>query len=60
MAARHRYQEIRAIYPNFNIGISTGKPNGPSDLWSHPYRHWLFKPKDSVYDPILGRKGRPR
>jgi len=35
-------QEIRKIYPNFNVGISTGCAYGPSDRWSHPYRHWLF------------------
>ena len=35
---------IRAIYPNFNIGISTGMQNDAANRWRHPYRHWLFKP----------------
>jgi len=36
---------IRLLYPNFNIGVSTGQPNGPVDRWDHAYRHWLFVPK---------------
>lgn len=42
--------EIRQIYPNFNIGISTGTRNGPMDRWAHPYRHWSFKPKNHTID----------
>ena len=41
---------IRDIYPGFNIGISTGTPNGETDRWSHPYRHWRFVPTDHELD----------
>ena len=42
-------KRIRSIYPNFNIGISTGRPNGHTDRWHHPYRHWLFIPSEREY-----------
>lgn len=42
--------EIRTIYPGFNIGMTTGRRGGPEDVWRHPYRHWLFVPKESEYD----------
>ncbi|MEN8833419.1 MAG: DUF3800 domain-containing protein [Pacificibacter sp.] len=45
--------QIRAIYPNFNIGNSTGQAKGPSDKWSHPYRHWRFKPKQHTIDETV-------
>lgn len=41
-------RNIRTIYPRFNIGATTGSPNGASDRWNHPYRHWLFKPADHI------------
>ena len=41
--------EIWDIYPNFNVGASTGIET-PADRWLHPYRHWLFKPNNSVQD----------
>jgi hypothetical protein len=37
-------QRIFKIHPRFNVGISTGRPNGSSDSWKQPYRHWLFVP----------------
>jgi hypothetical protein len=52
-------QEIRKIYPNFNVGISTGCHYGPSDRWTHPYRHWLFTPKVYEMDRSLGKKATP-
>lgn len=42
-------QRIRKIYPNFNIGVSTAR-NDVRNTWLHPYRHWLFKPKDHEID----------
>lgn len=39
---RHINKRIRDIYPNFNIGNSTGRPNGAIDAWNHSYRHWKF------------------
>lgn len=46
---KHINQNIRQIYPYFNIGITTGGGNGPS-RWNHPYRHWQFVPKNYRYD----------
>lgn len=43
---KHINARIRGIYRNFNVGVSTGQANGPTDRWDHPYRHWLFKPKN--------------
>jgi hypothetical protein len=43
------YKHIRALicdamFPNFNIGVSTGIQGVIENRWAHPYRHWLFKP----------------
>jgi hypothetical protein len=43
-------KRIRELYPGFNIGISTGTPNGETDRFKQPYRHWLFVPKESRID----------
>lgn len=43
----HINSKIRAIYPGFNIGITTGKQNDIANWWNHPYRHWLFRPTDA-------------
>lgn len=42
---------IRQIYPNFNIGVSTGTHNGYQDRWTHPYRHWCFQPSNRRRNP---------
>ncbi|NCN84281.1 MAG: DUF3800 domain-containing protein [Sphingomonadales bacterium] len=41
---------IRKIYPNFNIGISTGHRGDIANRWNDPYRHWCFEPANSVRD----------
>lgn len=46
---KHIYSHIRDIYPNFNIGESTGTNGDNSNRWSHSYRHWKFIARDSVY-----------
>lgn len=43
-------RRVWELYPNFNVGISTGTPGGLSDRWSHPYRHWLFIPTNAQED----------
>ncbi len=43
---KHINKKIREIYPNFNIGESTGIKNNPENRWLHPYRHWKFVPSD--------------
>lgn len=49
-------RRIWALYPNFNVGITTGTASGPSDRWAHPYRHWLFIPNNSEEDEELTKK----
>lgn len=41
---------IRSIYPNFNIGITTGIHGDPANRWKHPYRHWCFVPEEHRKD----------
>lgn len=41
---------IRSIYPNFNIGITTGIDGNRANYWNHSYRHWLFKAQNSSTD----------
>lgn len=41
---------LMTLYPRFNVGISTGTPNGPQDRWNHAYRHWLFVPTNAYED----------
>lgn len=47
---KHINQRIRRIYPNFNIGSSTGIQSDIAQRWHHPYRHWLFIPKEMERD----------
>lgn len=49
---RHILTEIRRIRPRFNIGISTGKGD-LVELWTAPYHHWSFVPRQHVYDESL-------
>ncbi len=51
-------KNIREIYPNFNIGESTGKGK-IEDKWLHPYRHWKFTPSVGKVDKhYVGKKKR--
>jgi hypothetical protein len=50
---------IRSNYPNFNIGITTGAPNGDSDRWNQPYRHWRFVSRDSERNPQAAKRKAP-
>jgi len=38
---------IRAMQPDFNIGISTEINGDPANLWRHRYRHWELVPRES-------------
>jgi hypothetical protein len=51
--------EIREIYPNFNVGVGTACRYGPSDRWTHPYRHWLFMPTEHEVDRNLSKRAAP-
>lgn len=44
---KHINDRIRKIYPNFNIGISTGYKSDIRNRWNHSYRHWLFESTNS-------------
>jgi hypothetical protein len=54
IAKEHLYKyingRVRAIYPNFNVGESTGKQGDIANLWFHKYRHWKFIPTNHVRD----------
>lgn len=53
---QHILHRIRQIYPNFNIGISTGRHGDWANLWHHPYRHWRFVPSEFRRDGSLAKK----
>jgi hypothetical protein len=45
---KHINKRIRLIYPNFNVGITTGKQSNFENLYHMPYRHWVFIGKNSI------------
>lgn len=49
-------RNIRTIYPNFNIGVSTSYRNDITNNWKDQYRHWCFKSKNSIFDSSLTKK----
>lgn len=49
--------EVRELHPGFNIGITTGHLGDVVNRWHHPYRHWLFEPRNFVYDEKLTKRG---
>lgn len=53
---KHILGRVRGIYPNFNVGITTGKQGALEKLWLHPYRHWLFVPRGAEIDPTKGKR----
>lgn len=53
---KHINSRISEMYPRFNIGVSTARPNGDEDAWNHNYRHWCFRPKESVENLSRGKK----
>ncbi|MEM8655740.1 MAG: DUF3800 domain-containing protein [Pseudomonadota bacterium] len=52
-------REIRELYPGFNIGVSTGQPNGQTDRWHHQYRHWRFVPTNHTIHLDRGKRWTP-
>jgi hypothetical protein len=54
------YKHIRAqicqLWPNFNIGETTGMHGDWANLWMHPYRHWKFVPAEHELDPTKTKK----
>ena len=49
-------KNIRSIYPNFNIGVSTSSRGDFTNNWKDPYRHWSFKSNNSEFDSSLTKK----
>lgn len=49
--------QIRTIYTNFNIGITTGGFR-TTNRWHHAYRHWCFVPSERRTDPSLAKSKR--
>lgn len=49
-------RNIKTIYPNFNIGVSTSSHGDFANNWKDPYRHWCFKSKNSIFDSSLTKK----
>lgn len=54
----HINKRIRDIYPNFNIGASTGIQGDPANRWLHPYRHWKFIPSEHGFDDSKSKKNK--
>lgn len=52
---KHINTQIRKIYPNFNIGESTGLKGDVRNQWYHPYRHWKFVPNKHDIDPTKAK-----
>ena len=55
---KHILSHINGMYPNFNIGISTGQKEGRDVRWRHPYRHWCFVPKLSIRDDSRSKRAK--
>lgn len=53
---KHLLKRVQAIYPGFNIGVSTSLRQSHANLWHDPYRHWLFLPKDHVVRAEFGKR----
>ena len=57
---KHILREICTLKPNFNVGMSTGCVNWPTDRWEMPYRHWRFEPNESKFDPAQAKPGKKK
>lgn len=53
-------KRLRSMYAHFNIGVTTPQGDGEQVRWTHAYRHWCFKPYQSVMDHSRGKKRRKR
>jgi hypothetical protein len=53
---KHINKHIRQMYPGFNVGITTGMQGDKTNIWRHPYRHWLFVPRDARLDSDVVKK----
>ena len=51
--------EIRKLHPRFNIGVSTGIPEGLPQRWTQAYRHWQFIPSQFHFDSTRTKRKGP-
>ena len=49
-------KNIREMYPNFNIGITTGTRGNIKNRWFDLYWHQLFKTENSILDKVLMKR----
>ncbi|QCG92512.1 hypothetical protein E6C67_00830 [Azospirillum sp. TSA2s] len=55
---KHINGRLQALRPHFNIGASTGDDGDPANRWRHPYRHWLFVPKEHDIDTSRSKRAK--
>lgn len=55
---RHILARIKAIYPGFNPGVSTGTRSDLANRWRDPYRHWLFVSDNAVVRPEFAKRAK--
>jgi Protein of unknown function (DUF3800) len=53
-------KRVWQIYPNFNVGASTGIADGLHMRFEHPYRHWQFIPSNAEIDPTRTKKAKKK
>jgi hypothetical protein len=53
---KHILKHIKEIYPNFNIGITTGIKSDIKNRWKQSYSHWSFKSKEYEIDFSKSKK----
>jgi hypothetical protein len=56
---RYINKKICEIRPNFNIGKTTSTNGDILNRFLHPYRHWLFVPRNHEYIQSSKKKKRP-
>lgn len=53
---KHINGKIRALIPNFNIGINTSDRGDSRNYWLDQYRHWSFVPHQREKNPNYQKK----
>lgn len=53
-------REVCKFRPYFNIGVTTGVDDDLTNRWSHLYRHWNFRSRETSFDASLTKKGQKK
>ncbi|MDU1602837.1 MAG: hypothetical protein E6845_07710 [Clostridium sp.] len=53
---KHIHKRLNKMYPNFNIGVSTGMQPNKSRIWEDRYRHWNFISSNHEVDKSRAKK----